>query len=162
MPKPASVSEKYAYSDDLAIRTSARCWNQVEDILTSDMATFSLCSISITGGSRLVYTILLVQLFIFAKEKPISNYRFNSLPFELHPKLGLTLEKTLSFRKYTENLRLKVTARNGLIRRLAAISWDTSVNTLRTSILMLAYSTAEYCATVWGRRTCPSSGCRSK
>ena len=74
------------------------------------------------------------------------------LPFCAVPTyLGVKLDRSLTFRYHLEALRKKLTTRVALIRRLAVSGWGTEAKTLRTAILSLVYSTAEYCATVWCR-----------
>ena len=74
------------------------------------------------------------------------------LPFEGNPKyLGVTLDRSLTFRRHCLNLKNKVNSRVALLRRLAGTSWGARFSTLRTSALALAYSAAEYCAPVWCR-----------
>lgn len=73
-----------------------------------------------------------------------------SLPYQSHPKyLGVTLDRTLSFKKHLEITAQKISTRNNIIQRLCSTSWGASASTLRTSALSLVYSAAEYCAPVW-------------
>jgi len=64
-------------------------------------------------------------------------------------RLGVTLDRTLSFREHLRKTAAKVSTRNNLLGMLARTSWGAS--TLRTSALALCYSVAEYCAPVWSR-----------
>ena len=56
--------------------------------------------------------------------------------------LGVTLDRSLTYRKHVESLRSKVNARNGLLRCLAGSSWGAYTSTLRTGALALVYSAA--------------------
>ena len=67
------------------------------------------------------------------------------------PYLGITLDRTLTYRHHLETLRKKLTFRVALIRRLAGTGWGAHATTLRITTLALFYSTAEYCPPVWGR-----------
>ena len=67
--------------------------------------------------------------------------------------LGVKLDRSLTYRPHLEALRKKLCARVSLLRRLAGVGWGASAKTLRTAALSLVYSTAEYCAPVWGRST---------
>jgi hypothetical protein len=67
-----------------------------------------------------------------------------------YPKyLGVTLDRTLSFKLHCENVKQKTHTRNNLIRKFTGTSWGADPNTVRTSALALCYSTAEYAAPVW-------------
>jgi len=63
--------------------------------------------------------------------------------------LGVTLDRSLTFKKYCENTRAKVNTRNNILRKLVNSKWGTDSNTLRTSAIALSYSAAEYVCSVW-------------
>ena len=65
--------------------------------------------------------------------------------------LGVTLDRTLSFKEHVAKLRKKISSRNNLLGTLANSSWGADPDTLRSTAMALCYSTAEYCAAVWGR-----------
>jgi hypothetical protein len=67
-----------------------------------------------------------------------------------HPKyLGVTLDRTLTFKRHIDSLCGKLKSRNNVIQKLAGSLWGANAETLRTAGLSLVYSTAEYCAPVW-------------
>jgi hypothetical protein len=79
------------------------------------------------------------------------NVMFNSTSIKHvdHPKyLGVTLDRTLTFKSHLENAAKKVNSRVNLVRKLAGAKWGSNAQTLRTP---LVYSSAEYeyCAPVW-------------
>ena len=75
-----------------------------------------------------------------------------NLPFCSEPKyLGVTLDRSLTYRRHLELLRKKLTSHVTLLRRLAGSGCGAGATTLRTATLALVHSTAEYCATVWCR-----------
>ena len=75
------------------------------------------------------------------------------LSHECHPTyLGVTLDRTLSYRKHLTKTAGKLKNQN-LLMKLAGSTWDASANTLRSSALALCYSAAKYCAPVWLRST---------
>jgi len=65
--------------------------------------------------------------------------------------LGVTLDRTLSYRGHLTSTAAKLKSRNNLITKLAVMSLDACASTLRTSALTLCYSVAEYCWPVWTR-----------
>ena len=81
-----------------------------------------------------------------------------SLSFCSEPKcLGVTLDRTLTYRWHLVSLHKKLTSRAAQLKRLAGSSWGAGADTLRTAALALVYSTAEYCAPVW----CRSAHCHN-
>ena len=74
------------------------------------------------------------------------------LKYEPHPVyLGVTLDRTLSYKEHLQKTAGKVKTRNNLLSKLAGSSWGADAGTLRKSALALCYSVAEYCAPVWAR-----------
>ena len=74
------------------------------------------------------------------------------LPFEPNPKyLGVTLDRSLTFRFHLIGHKKKINARVALLRRLVSTKWGAPFSTIRTSALALAFAPAEYCAPVWCR-----------
>ena len=67
--------------------------------------------------------------------------------------LGVTLDRSLTYKKHLESLQSKVNARNGLLRCLAGSSWGAYTSTLRTGALALVYSAAQYASPAWCRST---------
>ena len=67
--------------------------------------------------------------------------------------LGFHLDRTLCYKAYIEKTRMKVNARNNIIRKLANSKWGCKATTLRPNCLALCYSAAEYACLVWARST---------
>jgi len=61
------------------------------------------------------------------------------------------MDRSLTYRQHLESLSKKLTARVGLLRRLADSKWGSDAKTLRTATLTLIHSAAEYCTPVWCR-----------
>ena len=69
-----------------------------------------------------------------------------------HPKYqGVTLDRTLSYKKHIHNTKMKVATRNNLLRKLSNSKWGANANTIRTTALVLCYSVAEYASPVWAK-----------
>ena len=70
----------------------------------------------------------------------------------LHPKyLGVTLDRTLSYKKHIHNTKMKVATRNNLLKKLSNSKWGCNARTIRTTALALSYSAAENACPVWAR-----------
>ena len=65
--------------------------------------------------------------------------------------IGVTLDRSLTYRKHTENVRDKVKSRCNIISKLARTDLGAPAPVLRTSAIALVYSVAEYCVPMWGR-----------
>ena len=82
----------------------------------------------------------------------------NTIPTTSNPKyLGVTLDRSLTYKKHLYQLSIKVNARCNLLRRLAGTKWGAHFDVLQTSTTALAFAPAEYCSPVW----CRSSGVAS-
>ena len=55
--------------------------------------------------------------------------------------LGVTLNRTLSYKTHIHNTKMKVVTRNNLLKKLANSRWGTNARTIRTTSLALCYST---------------------
>jgi len=87
-----------------------------------------------------------------AKRELKIKYNNETLPFYSEPKyLGVTLDRSLTYRQHLKSLRKKLTSRVALLRRLAGSGWGAGPTTLRIATLALVHSTAQYCAPVWCR-----------
>ena len=65
--------------------------------------------------------------------------------------IGIHLDRTLSCKVHIQKTKMRVNARNNIIRKLANSKWACRATTLRTSCLALCYSAAEYACPVWPR-----------
>ena len=63
--------------------------------------------------------------------------------------LGIHLDRTLSYKVHVQKTKMKVNARNNIIRKLANSKWGWRATTLRTSCIAFCYSAAEYACPVW-------------
>ena len=67
--------------------------------------------------------------------------------------LGVTLNRTLIYSTHITKVKAKTAARNNVLRKLANSKYGTHQSTIKTPILALCYSTAEYACPVWERST---------
>ena len=81
---------------------------------------------------------------------------WNGLELDHHPHpnpiyLGVTLDRTLSFKQHALNTKPKVNTRNNLLRKLTNSRWGAHPATVRTTALALCFSTAEFACSSWSR-----------
>ena len=69
--------------------------------------------------------------------------------------LGVTLDRTLSFKQHLLNTAAKMAKRISLLKRLTSSHWGIDFTTVRTTALVLGFSVTECCFPVW----CHSSHC---
>ena len=65
--------------------------------------------------------------------------------------LGVTLDRTLSYKEHIHKLKCKTSARNNILRKLSNTKWGAYPATIKTTVLALCYSTAENAYPVWER-----------
>jgi len=154
---PTTVSRKYAYADDLATMHVDVDWEAVEGALSKDMGTVGeyLQTWKLTLSTTKTVSAVFHRNNKEAKRELKVNFNNETLPFWSEAKyLGVTLDCSLTYRELLESLRKKLKSRVALLRRLAGSGWSAEATTLRTAILALVHSTAEYCTPVWCRSAC--------
>ena len=75
--------------------------------------------------------------------------KLENTPFPVY--LGVTLDRTLSFREHVIKLKKKLSTRNNILDKLANSTWGADPLTLKTTAMAVCFSTAEYCSPVWTR-----------
>ena len=69
-----------------------------------------------------------------------------------HPKyVGVTLDRTLSYKQHIHNTKMKVATQNYLLKKLSNSKWGCNARNIRTTALALSYSVAECACPVWAR-----------
>lgn len=149
---PETISKKFCYADDIAIATSHRDFGEIENVLTSDLGVLH----EYFRKWRLIPSANKTEVSCFHLLNRSANYQlqvsFANVPLRHNhfPKyLGVTLDRTLSFKKHLTNTAGKIRTRNNLIQKLCGTTWGSTAHILRTSSLALVYSCAEYCAPAW-------------
>jgi len=71
--------------------------------------------------------------------------------FTLPKYLGITLDRSLTFKAHIEGAKLKVCARLNILRQISGTTWGSDPLTMRTTALALCYSSGEYAAPVSSR-----------
>jgi len=112
-----TVSRKYAYADDLAIMHADGDWQEVEGALSMDMATVG--EYLPTWKLKLCTTKTVSAVFHLnnkeAKRELKVNFNNETLPFCSEAKyLGVTLGRSLTYRRHLASLHKKLTSRVAL------------------------------------------------
>ena len=108
------------------------------------------------AGWAFTYVIMGIYLQVnreCGKQLNISWNGVNLTHCNLPVYLGVTLDRTLSYKAHIEKTKKKVGTRNNIIRKLRTSKWEATPTTLRLSALALCYSAAEYACPVWERST---------
>ena len=63
--------------------------------------------------------------------------------------LGITLDRSLTYRKHLHKVKQKVSSQVALMRKLSETNWGTSFDTLQISTTALVFAPAEYFSPVW-------------
>ena len=140
---PTTISRKYACADDLAIMHADGDWQAVKGALTKDMAT--LGEYLQTWKLKLSTTKTVLAVFHLnnkeAKRELKVNFNNETLPFCSEPKyFGVTLDRTLTYRRHLQSSGKKLTSRVALLRRLAGSGWGAGATALQTATLALVHS----------------------
>lgn len=149
---PCTISRQFAYADDLAIVTQHSNVNEIEATLNKDLSILS----EYFDQWCLIPSTTKTETCLFHLNNRQTNITLNvslnnsPLPHNPNPKyLGVTLDRTLSYKKHLTNSAAKLKTRNNIIQKLAGSTWGASASTLRSSALGLVFSSAEYCSSVW-------------
>lgn len=149
---PTTTSRKFGYADDNALAAQFQSFSECEETLNKDLLVLEKYfkrwglkpnpkkteSISCHLNSRQANYHLKV------------TFCGNTVKHNSHPKyLGVTLDRSLIYRKHCENTAAKIKSRNNIIHKLCGTTWGADAETLRTTSLALVFSTAEYCSPVW-------------
>ena len=143
---PSTVSQKYAYADDLALMHTSKDWKTLEGTLSQDVTTLS--AYLQTWTLKLSHTKTVTTAFHLTNREAKRELKiFNNgklLPYCPTPTyLGVKLDSSFTFCHHLEALRKKLSTRVTLLRRLADSGWGAGAKTLRTAALSLVYATAE-------------------
>ena len=67
--------------------------------------------------------------------------------------IGVHLDRTMCYKTHIEKSKMKVNARNNIIRKLVNSKWGCKASPIRPSCLALCYLAAEYAYPVWTKST---------
>jgi hypothetical protein len=151
---PDTASQKFGYADDWAITSQSGSIKDLERTLTEDAASlhnyFEKWYLKM-NTTKSVTTLFHLDNNSANQSLDVQIYG-NPLPPDKHPKyLGVTLDRSLTYKQHIDKTTQKLNKRISLIRKLAGTNWGAHQSVLRTSSIALCYSVAEYCAPTWER-----------
>ena len=135
-------TSSFVYGDDLAVTTQSTDFASIEETLTS--ALVGLSEYYTTNQLRANPTKTQVSLFHLrnrecGKQLNISWNGVNLTHCNLPVYLGVTLDRTLSYKAHNEKTKKKVGTRNNIIRKLRNSKWGATPTTLvRSSAILLS------------------------
>ena len=145
---------RFIYADDLCITTQRRDFQHVEHTLELALDEMSIYYSSNHLKPNLAKTQICCFHLRNREAQRKLDVTWNSLELDHYPNpiyLGVTLDRTLSFKQHALNTKAKVNTRNNLLRKLTNSRWGAHPDTVRTTALALCFSTAEYACSSWGR-----------
>lgn len=149
-----SATKQFRYADDTAVLTQAKTFIEIESNLTRALEELEI----FYNENHLRPNPSKTQVCAYhlrnreAKRKLHIIWQGQALEHSFAPKyLGVTLDRSLTYKTQCETTKKKISTRNNLIRKLTGSQWGAKPHVLRTSALALCFSTAEYAAPVWGR-----------
>ena len=147
-------TRSFIYADDLCIASQGNDFNNIEVSLTSALSIMT----TYYDTNQLRANPSKTQVCAFhlrnreAKRELNVMWNGTRLSNTTTPVyLGVHLDRTLCYKTHIEKTKMKVNARNNIIRKLADSKWGCKASTLRPSCLALCYSVAEYACPVWAR-----------
>ncbi|XP_030847026.1 uncharacterized protein LOC115926449 [Strongylocentrotus purpuratus] len=147
-------TRSFIYADDLGIAAQNSHIDKIETTLSSALDNLT----DYYNNNHLKANPAKTQVSLFhlrnynAGRKLSLKWNDVSLKHCDHPVyLGITLDRTLSYKQHVQKVKGKVGTRNNLLRKLANSSWGANSSTLRSTALALCYSAAEYACPVWER-----------
>lgn len=154
-PIPENIRQ-FIYADDTAVAAQGTEFTEVEEkleVALEELATYYQNNYLKPNPSKTQVCAFHLKNAEARRELEI-NWRGERLEHCPTPRyLGVTLDRTLSFRQHCINTKGKVSARNNILRKLTSKAWGAQPETLRSSALALCVSTAEYAAPVWAAST---------
>jgi hypothetical protein len=147
-------TRRFIYADDLGVAAQDKEFSVVENALSKALNDLT----PYYKENHLRANPAKTQVCAFhlrnheAKRQLSINWSGTQLENCVHPVyLGVTLDRSLTYKTHIQKTRAKVSARNNIVSKLTGTRWGANPHTLRSTALALCYSTAEYACPVWER-----------
>lgn len=154
-PLPLGTNS-YIYADDRAVTSQGKTFEEVEKKLNGALKELT----PYYKKNQLRPNPMKTQVCVFhlrnkqANRKLQIQWENTALEHCPNPKyLGVTLDRSLTYKKHCMDTKLKVSGRNNIIRKLTNSNWGAQPRVLRTSALALCHSAGEYACPVWYKST---------
>ena len=119
---PSTISQKFAYADEITVATQHEKFENNEAILNQDLEKLR----KYFQQWRLKPNIQKTEVSTFhlnnklAKHQPTITFGNQILAYNPTPKyLGVTLDRTLTYKNHLQNTAAKIRTRNNIIQKLA-------------------------------------------
>ena len=152
-PLPVATNS-FIYADDLCLTTQQKTFEHVETTLASGLNELG----AYYKDNHLRPNPAKTQLTAFHLKNRQADRKLNvtwngtKLDHTNSPVyLGITLDRSLTYRNHCMKTRAKLSSRNNLLRKLHGTNWGACPHTMRTTATALCLSVAEYCCPVWAR-----------
>lgn len=149
-------TNSFIYADDVAITCQSQHIEEIERKLTESLTNMS----EYYRSNQLRPNPGKTQTCLFHLDNRQANrelqieWNLIKLQHSSNPVyLGVTLDRTLTYKKHVEKTRAKVNTRNGVVRKLVSSHWGAQPDVLRSTSLALCFAPAEYACPVWSRST---------
>ena len=149
---PQTNCRKFIYADDIVLASRSNEFERCQMDLQTDIASLA----NYFANWRLKLNLSKTEVTAFHLSNRLADHKLTvslngqTLNHNPHPKyLGVTLDRSLTYKNHLTGVAAKVRTRNNIIQKLTGTGWGAGADTLRTSSLALVYSAAEYCAPVW-------------
>lgn len=147
-------TRSFIYADDLCMATQHSTFERTETILSEALESMGKYyeKNQLRANPEKTQTCTFHLKNREAKRKLNITWYNKKLEHTPNPVyLGVTLDRTLSYKEHIQKLKCKTAARNNILRKLASTTWGANPRTIKTTALALCYSTAEYACPVWER-----------
>ena len=146
-------TRSFIYAEDLRIASQGNDFNNIEASLTSAMSTmtpyYDTNQMRANPSNTQVCAFHLRNREAKRELNVVRNdTRLSNTTTPVYQ--GVHLGRTMCYKTHIEKTKMKVNARNNIIRKFANSKWSARLaSTIRPSCLALCYSAAEYACPVW-------------
>ena len=147
-------TQNLAYADDQCVTVQYLSFTEVEHAIEKALDELTIYYVSNSLRANPDKTQVTAFHLKNREEKMTLEVKWNKTDLKntSHLKyLGVTLDRTLSYKQHIHNTKMKVATQNNLLKKLSNSKWCCNASTIRTTALVLSYSSAEYACQVWPR-----------